>query len=512
MISTIDVLLKGDTTGLETALDKGERKLDGFKSKASKPTPPVAVPGASQVSSAASGALNAFAGGLPGGSLVIATLGQIQTGAAGATGGIGMLAGGLIGLGAAAITAAVALAKMGLSQMTVIGQQARMADMLGLSLGSLQALEYGAARAGISAEDLAHNLTKLEKGATEVGGKVGKALNELKIDPASFGNMKTLDQWQALSGEMGKIKNNSDGLRLSVELFGKSGAGMWRIFKDGKGDIQAMRQEAEKLGLVTSQADAAKIQEANRAWKEMSMAVTGISNDLAIMLSPAVKTVANFVKGMLVGMRDLFGEANTETAQWALQLKAIPDYIAVGFVSLATTTMAFFTETLPECLKASFSFIVDGFMHVVKNLGTLWDKFKGWVTGDKVTIEWDTSSSDKIADAFKKAKDSFKRPFSDLEKQMMDDLEAKLNPKNKPKKNDPDAEPDKGKGTNVGQNNNPTALAGSLEAFAIISGDQKDKMFNVSNQQLSENKKQTAALIRILTKMGGKNGLKKAEL
>lgn len=455
------MFLRGNTQSLDASLDKSGKKLKDLK-EAAKPA------GVGALGGALSSALGSFTSALPGGSSASGMLGGMMGGGSGATSMLGMLAGGFAGLAAGVVGATVALVGFGLAQMSVIGTTARMANLLGLSTGSLQALEHQANMSGVSAEELHHNLMKMEEGISDSSSKASKALSEMGISQAGFKDKSTLDQFTQIEQKMRAINNQGDRLRLAKELWGKSGASMAAMFDPAKHTLQEAREEAEKLGLVLSQADTKQIQEANKAWKMMKSAITGIGNSIAVELAPVITDIASGLKDMVLSLRQFLGEMNVETPEWMRYIRAIPVVFQMG---MATITF--------------------GLMKLFEGLVQLLAKIPG--VGQSIKDFADATSA-ASADQFKTMEAKAK------------ELDAILNPKNKPVvpgKSKPDPEPDKGKSKVETDTKNKAALAGSVDAFSIIAGDQKDKMFRTTNNILNENKRMAKALEKLVAKFAG---------
>jgi hypothetical protein len=466
VIASLDVFLRGNTQNLDAALDKSGKKVKDLKEQASKPA------GVGALGGSLTGALGTLANGLPGGSNLAGMFTGMTGGAKGATSALGMVAGGLAGLAASAIGAGVALAAFGIHQMGAIGSTARMAQTLGLSMGSLQALEHQANMSGISAEELHHNLMKMEEGIGDASSKASKALAELGINQAAFKNKGTLEQFEEIEAKMRSITNQGDKLRLAKELWGKSGALMAGMFdKDAKTAKEA-REEAEKLGLVLSKDEASQVREANKAWKVMQSAITGIGNALAVELAPMIKTIAAGIKDMVIGLREFMGELTVDTPMWMRVLISIPSVMQLGMTSI----MFAFTK-LAE--------LIIGLLAKLPGLGELKEG----------------------AEAIGKTAEAQFIAMAEYAKEIEDILHPKKKPVVPGKPKDP--EPDKGASKVEGSDKNKAALAGSTEAFSIIAGNDGDKMYRATNNILNENKKMAKLLEKMAQKFNGVKLVKK---
>ena len=158
------------------------------------------------------------------------------------------------------ITVGAALTAAGYGMWYALDKSTEMMDGLdesaqaaGTSATALAQLQYAATKGGSSAEELGVSLKTLSVNAA-AGDKAFEAMGVNVRD--SSGQLKKSD---ALFLEVGnKLQGMSDRTQaaaIATTLFGRSGSKMLSVFGTAPGTIEATMKEAEKLGLVFSEAD-----------------------------------------------------------------------------------------------------------------------------------------------------------------------------------------------------------------------------------------------------------------
>ena len=114
----------------------------------------------------------------------------------------------------------------------------------------------------------------------------------------------TENSFYTLVDVLGKIQNPAERASVAVDLFGKSGAAMINMATQGSGQLQAMGEEAVRLGVALNDVDAAKVVESDQAMVKIGESITGVANAIAVTLAPFVTAIADqFVAWMTSGTR-----------------------------------------------------------------------------------------------------------------------------------------------------------------------------------------------------------------
>jgi|GEM_PF-2945550 len=204
---------------------------------------------------------------------------------------------------AAVGVASVAMVKSAIDAADAAGETAQ---KVGLTVEQYTALEYAAKLGAVSQDVLSTSLIRLSRNMIESADKF-EALG-ISVKNAD-GSMKNADQ---MLGELAnKFSSMPDGMQKTadaVDIFGKSGADLLPFLNLGAEGIDALKREAQELGLVLSTETSNAAGEFNDNLDRMSAAVTGVANRAAGELLPAL----NDVSSMLVDVAK--NEATVEVA------------------------------------------------------------------------------------------------------------------------------------------------------------------------------------------------------
>lgn len=230
---------------------------------------------------------------------------------------------------AGAATAAVA------KQFDEVDRIAKQADRLGVLTEKLIGLEHAGLLAGMSAEE------------------TGKAL-EFMLKKGK--NVSDLD---AIADRMAAIQDPAEKMQFALQNFGKSGAGMINVLSGGAAGLEAMQQDAEKLGLTLSRQDASKVEAAGDAFTRLKELISGVARRIAVELSPFITWLA-----------DSFVNAGTQGEGMAGKVRGAVDMMikVIGWVLDAIDLIRTAFAAAQVGAQIALGWMVTGFAHVVKGI------------------------------------------------------------------------------------------------------------------------------------------------
>ena len=180
------------------------------------------------------------------------------------------------------------------------------AQAVGLATEEYTALTYAAKLAGVGSSELDAGLSKLNRtidAAANGGATQIQAFDRLGISVvAASGQIKSSDQ--VLAEVADRFQQMPDGVEksaLAMELFGRSGTKLIPMLNGGAAGLEALRKEAEALGLVISDKQAAQAEVFNDNITRLGQATTGAGNKISADLLPS-----------LVELTELFVDINKE--------------------------------------------------------------------------------------------------------------------------------------------------------------------------------------------------------
>jgi hypothetical protein len=205
----------------------------------------------------------------------------------------------LLALGAAAAAAAgpTALGLLVKSSFETISAQVDLARRVGASVVAIQTLEQAAKLSGGSAEDLAAALGRLNvslgQAAREGAGPAYEALQRLGLSAQALSNMDADKRIEALSDRMKELGYNTQQQADTLKALGIKQQDLINLFQQGSTAIERARDDLKDWGVLLSDIDAAKVEEANNAWQRIGAVLEGVGNQIAIRVAPFVEALAD---------------------------------------------------------------------------------------------------------------------------------------------------------------------------------------------------------------------------
>jgi len=167
-------------------------------------------------------------------------------------------------IGAAAVAAGAVAAGAALKEaLDTADDAAKAARRVGVTTEALQELEYAAGLSGVAVEDLRNGVTKLSarvNDAAKGNKELVKTFRELNLDAKELDKLSPDQQFEKVAGALNNIDNQGKRTRLTMKLLEEMGPKFASMFAAGEEGIRAMREEAQRLGLIISddQAQAAE--------------------------------------------------------------------------------------------------------------------------------------------------------------------------------------------------------------------------------------------------------------
>ena len=243
---------------------------------------------------------------------------------------------------------------LGSSALEMASRVATSADSLndlslrtGIALKPLQGFKLAAKLAGVDAEGFAVAVTKMSVniGKAEPGDAFAKSLGSIGVSLADLQGMNPEAQFSAISKAIGEIPTTAGRAAASVEVFGKAGAALAPLFKDGAASLEDLTARAERLGIILDNDQVANIAAMNDGFDLVSATVDGIIGQIIGDLSPVVtKMLDDMLKFV-----EAFQGAGGATGGTAIA-QAITDGILTG--------VKFFLEGVQSLEKVFLNFLM----------------------------------------------------------------------------------------------------------------------------------------------------------
>jgi hypothetical protein len=210
----------------------------------------------------------------------------------------------IVGTGLAAMAAA-GTAAFGIMARDVLktGDEIhKLSSRLGISTEALSQLKHAADLSGVQFTTLSKALQQMIR-VTSEGASGMKAsadiLAELGVDAQRLKNLRPEQMFEVLAEALRGVANDADRVRLAEKLFGARGTGVLAMMEDGAAGIQAMRQEANELGLTLSQQGANNIAAFNDSLTRLKGQFMGLTQTIVVEFTPQLTRLATWAKDNL---------------------------------------------------------------------------------------------------------------------------------------------------------------------------------------------------------------------
>jgi len=175
------------------------------------------------------------------------------------------------------------------------------ADQIGITTDALQLLRATAESAGVAQSDLDKSVEKLGKGLAEAAMGIGTAKDALKtlnLDASDLIDLGLDGAMGKIADEINKLPSPMEKTAVAMQLFGRSGAPMINLLREGSEGMARMQKEARALGIVI---DEDLIRNAEEAQTQLDL----MSRVIDANLSSALINLAPLLVGAAEGMASL---------------------------------------------------------------------------------------------------------------------------------------------------------------------------------------------------------------
>lgn len=216
---------------------------------------------------------------------------------------------------AAAVTvAAAALTAMVRQQVNVADEMGKNAQKIGVSTEALSQLEHVANLSGTSLEGLQTGLLRLSRTASDAQNGLAtaaRAFEQIGVSAEkSDGTLKDTDQLlMEIADRFSSMEDGAKKAALAQELFGRSGAQLIPMLNQGRDGIEALRKEADALGLTITGNTAAAAAAFNDNLTRLQAAATGFARQLTAEMLPALEMVSERLSAAAVESAGFRSEA-----------------------------------------------------------------------------------------------------------------------------------------------------------------------------------------------------------
>jgi len=177
---------------------------------------------------------------------------------------------------------------------------AKQSDRLGITVAQLQSLQFAASQTGTDAGELKKGFERFNKSISEASTGIGtgvRAFEMLGIQVTDTdGALKDSNQLlNEVADGFTKVKDPADKVRIAMDLFGRSGAGMVNMLQNGSEELNSIRDQFGALTVELTGEQATAVEEANDRFDALGRTFISIGHQITAVVMPALAAVATFL-------------------------------------------------------------------------------------------------------------------------------------------------------------------------------------------------------------------------
>jgi hypothetical protein len=165
----------------------------------------------------------------------------------------------------------------------------------GIGVEALQGYSLAAKLAGIDTAEFGSAVQKLAVsiGKATPGDNLDKSLKAINLSVTQLRGLAPEQQFSAIGEAISGLPTAADRAAAAVEIFGKQGAALAPLFREGAASIEELRDRAERLGIIVDETQLNNIGAMNDAFDLARATVEGIAGQVIGNLAPAVTAVVD---------------------------------------------------------------------------------------------------------------------------------------------------------------------------------------------------------------------------
>jgi len=165
----------------------------------------------------------------------------------------------------------------------------------GIGVEALQGYSLAAKLAGVDTEQFGVAVQKLAVniGKATPGDQLDRSLANINLSVRELRALSPESQFQAIGNAISALPTAAERAAAAVEIFGRQGAALAPLFREGAAGIEELKSRAERLGIIVSETQINNVASMNDAFDLVSATINGIIGQVIGNLAPAVTSVTD---------------------------------------------------------------------------------------------------------------------------------------------------------------------------------------------------------------------------
>lgn len=163
----------------------------------------------------------------------------------------------------------------------------------GIGVEALQGYSLAAKLAGVDTEQFGTAVQRLAVniGRATPGDQLDKSLRGINLSVAELRQLAPEQQFSVIGQAISQLPTAAERAAVAVELFGKQGAALAPLFREGAASLEELRARAERLGIIVDETQVNNVAAMNDAFDLVRATIEGITGQVIGNLAPAVTEV-----------------------------------------------------------------------------------------------------------------------------------------------------------------------------------------------------------------------------
>ena len=190
---------------------------------------------------------------------------------------------------------------------TTLDDIGKTADRIGVTTDQLQELRAVAESAGVEQSVLDNSIEKLGKNLAEASIGIGTAkvaLEQLNLSADNLIGLGLDGAMDKIADAVNKVESPMERTALATQLFGRSGAPLLNLLREGSEGMAQMRQQARDLGIVINEALVREAEEAQTQLDLMSRVINANLSSALISLAPLLVSTAQGIAAISTAIKN----------------------------------------------------------------------------------------------------------------------------------------------------------------------------------------------------------------
>ena len=179
---------------------------------------------------------------------------------------------------------------------------AKMSERIGASTEALSQYQHAAELSGTSFESVATAMKKMQKNVSDAADGLStakRAFEGINLSIADLQRMKPEDAFELIGDELSKVDDRARRTQIAMNIFGRAGADLIPMFKNGAAGIREMREEADRLGITLTAGMAQDAADTKDALQRLDASFKGLAQTLAVDVAPEIEAIADGLTKMI---------------------------------------------------------------------------------------------------------------------------------------------------------------------------------------------------------------------